>query len=256
MKATAIYFSPTGNTKKTAEAMAAAVDPAYERMDLTLPAENDGLIEERKRIFGKEELVILGMPVYGGRIPPLAVERLTGLKGEGTPCVLVACYGNRHYDDALVEMEDIMKEKGFAVRAAAAVVGRHTYGAIQVDRPDTKDLEEDTAFMRNVLERIEQNASLSTLPGSRPYQKESMKNGHFQPSVTEGCMECGRCRKECPAGAIDEALRVDEKLCLSCFRCVRNCPTGAMRMQTPEYEQFAEDFTRKLAVRRENEYFF
>lgn len=109
MGVTAVYFSPTGNTKRSVEAMAAALDPGYKTVDLTLPSDTGVSCR-----FGPEDLVIIGMPVYAGRIPMVAVPRLSGLKGNGTPCILVATYGNRHYDDALVEMEDIAREHGFA----------------------------------------------------------------------------------------------------------------------------------------------
>ena len=51
------------------------------------------------------------MPVYAGRVPALAVERLKGIKTSGVKCVIVAVYGNRAYEDALVEMQDIATER-------------------------------------------------------------------------------------------------------------------------------------------------
>lgn len=118
MGVTAVYFSPTGNTKKSVEAMAAALDPGYKTVDLTLPSDTGVSCQ-----FGPEDLVIIGMPVYAGRIPMVAVPRLSGLKGNGTPCILVATYGNRHYDDALVEMEDIAREHGFTVKGCGCPGG-------------------------------------------------------------------------------------------------------------------------------------
>ena len=124
MGVTAVYFSPTGNTKRSVEAMAAALDPGYKTVDLTLPSDTGVSCQ-----FGPEDLVIIGMPVYAGRIPMVAVPRLSGLKGNGTPCILVATYGNRHYDDALVEMEDIAREHGFAVRGGAPYIWGDPDGA-------------------------------------------------------------------------------------------------------------------------------
>ena len=51
------------------------------------------------------------MPVYAGRVPALAVERLKGMKTSGVKCVIVAVYGNRAYEDALVEMQDVATER-------------------------------------------------------------------------------------------------------------------------------------------------
>ena len=91
MKVTAVYFSATGNTKKCVEEMAAAIAENFEVLDLTAYGNR-----EVKREFSADELVIIGMPVYAGRIPMVAAPRLKGLKGNGTPCILVASYGNRH----------------------------------------------------------------------------------------------------------------------------------------------------------------
>ena len=107
MRVAAVYFSPTGNTKKSVEAMAAAINAEYETVDLT-PSANRNVVRQ----FGPEDLVIIGMPVYAGRIPMVAAPRLDGIRGRQTPCILVATYGNRHYEDALVEMEDIAKKQG------------------------------------------------------------------------------------------------------------------------------------------------
>ncbi|MBQ2401397.1 MAG: flavodoxin family protein, partial [Lachnospiraceae bacterium] len=145
MKVTAVYFSPTGNTKKSVEAMAAALSEQYEVLDLT--AYENRAVE---REFGADEFVIFGMPVYAGRIPMAAAPRLEGLTGNGTQCILVATYGNRHYDDALAEMEDIAKAHGFVVKGAAALIGRHTYGEIQVERPDAEDLKASAEFAKSV----------------------------------------------------------------------------------------------------------
>ena len=70
MKVTAVYFSPTGNTKKSVEAMAAALSDKYEVLDLT--AYENRAVE---REFGADEFVIFGMPVYAGRIPMAAAPR-------------------------------------------------------------------------------------------------------------------------------------------------------------------------------------
>ena len=143
MKTTAVYFSPTGNTKKSVEAMAQALDEKFRTVNLTVPEENGGTASFPQIQFSGEDFVIFGMPVYGGRLPVPAAERLAEIRGNQTPCVLVVTYGNRHYDDALAELQDICTAQGFVVKGAAALVGRHTYGEIQMDRPDAADLEAD-----------------------------------------------------------------------------------------------------------------
>ena len=252
MKTTAVYFSPTGNTKKSVDAMARAVDETFRTVDLTVPKGNDGEEVCVQMRFSGEDFVIFGMPVYGGRLPALAAKRLSGLHGEQTPCVLVVTYGNRHYDDALVELQDLCEAQGFVVKGAAALVGCHTYGEIQMDRPDTADLEADAAFVRRA---VSGDGLHAPIPGNRPYQKQPMEKGQFAPLTSNACTGCGLCRKSCPAGAIGPDFQVDADRCISCFRCIRICPAGAKNMDTEGYRSFAQMFTQKLAARRENEYF-
>lgn len=247
MGVTAVYFSPTGNTKKSVEAMAAALDPGYKTVDLTLPSDTGVSCQ-----FGPEDLVIIGMPVYAGRIPMVAVPRLSRLKGNGTPCILVATYGNRHYDDALVEMEDIAREHGFTVKGAAALVGRNTYGEIQTERPDGEDLKADAEFAKRAAAS---EAMKSTIPGSRPYKKEAVPGGKFKPLTSDACVGCGICKRGCTVQAINDQFQVNPEICISCFRCIRNCPVHAKNMDVEVYHAFAREFSSRLAERRENEYY-
>lgn len=112
------YFSPTGTTKRTLRAVA-------EGFGCSELSETDwGDPKSRAAILktGPDELVIAGMPVYYGRIPSLFHEGLP-LRGEGTPFVPVAVYGNRHYDDAVLELKTLGEAAGCVTLGAAAFVG-------------------------------------------------------------------------------------------------------------------------------------
>lgn len=242
-----VSFSPTGNTLKTLKAMAEELGGADGIIDLTVPG------HAAPRAFDREDLVLLGAPVYGGRIPALARERFLNIRGNQTPCLVAVSYGNRDFDDALLELSDLAAQNGFLVKGAAAVVGRHTYGEIQVTRPDEADLAEDRAFARKAAARPE-HAPAPVIPGNRPY-KDGGKGGNFRPLTSDACVRCGLCVRQCPANAIAEDCRTIAGSCISCFRCIRSCPAGAKNMNVKEYLDFAAAFTEKLAVRRENQYF-
>ncbi|MEI3168124.1 MAG: hypothetical protein V8S58_09405 [Lachnospiraceae bacterium] len=153
---TGVYFSPTGSTKRVTEWITERIadNREAEWLDLT-----DAVSSRPDYTFTEHELAVVGVPVYGGRVPETARERLQKLHGKRTPAVLIVTYGNRAYEDALLELSDILKEQGFIPAAAAAVVTEHNiahvYGA---GRPDEKDKKEMTAFAEAVREKLKSTA--------------------------------------------------------------------------------------------------
>lgn len=245
-----IYFSPTETSKKSAVSIARGLEGTLNEIDITsMPIE--------AKQFNRHDVVVFGMPVYGGRIPVEAVKRLKSFTGDHTPCIITVTYGNRHYDDALLELFNIVEGQGFIPIAAATLVGQHTYGNIQVGRPDHDDMYRDELFGSLVRLKINKdNFSFVSIPGHYPY-REGGNGGKFRPSTNENCTQCGLCVKKCPMQAIDpKDCKTINDQCLSCFRCIRICPVQAKTMDHDQnYQQFAKEFTEKLSKRKENEYF-
>jgi len=210
-----------------------------------------------KTEFDENDLVVFGAPVYSGRIYQGAAERFSRLQGRNTPCIITVTYGNRDYDDALLELYDLVSEQGFLPFAAAALIGQHTYGEIEVGRPGEADLREDVDFAQKASEKLAaEGTSLVCVPGNRPYRKGG-NGGNFCPQTSSDCVSCGLCAQLCPEGAINNENygSIDTAKCIACFRCIRNCPVKAKNMDTDEYKVFAEMFTAKLSQPRRNEYF-
>ena len=255
MQVTAVYFSATGTSKRNAESLAEGLagHEGFETLDLTPFSETSV-----QRGFGADDFVVFSVPCYKGRIPVVAMDRLRTLRGDKTPCIITVTYGNREYDDALLELHDLVRANGFRPRAAAALIGQHTYGTIQPGRPDASDMEANRRFARAVLDTQhaapEQETPL-TIRGERPYRGEG-SGGSFRPLTSDTCTHCGLCVRECPVRAIGEDCVTVAGHCLACFRCIQICPVQAKNMDTPEYRGFAEAFSRQLATRRENEYIF
>jgi ferredoxin len=230
-----IYFSPTGTTKSTLMAIAEGLAAdRVEHLDLTPPGTESRELEE---VPG--ELTIIGTPVYGGRVPLSVVKRVQRLKTRGSAAVIVAVYGNRAYDDALLELKNIVAEAGFTPVAAAAFVGEHSFATettpIANGRPDTEDLKKAKAFgeaVREKMERVGGHAEPSSVnvPGNFPY-KERAKPSKVTPVTRKGvCTECGKCVASCPAAAItmkNGSVMSDENICILCCACVKGCPEGA-----------------------------
>lgn len=249
-KTYAVYFSPTYNSKKSAVTIARGLEGKLTEIDLTLKEEISNIQ------FTRHDVVVFGFPVYGGRILKEALKRLKLIQGEHTSCIITVTYGNRHYDDALLELFNVVKSQGFIPIAGAALVGEHTYGRIQVGRPDRNDLYRDELFGSLVrLKLRDDNFSFVSVPGKYPYKKGG-QGGSFRPDTSSKCNKCGQCVKMCPVNAInDDCRNIDEK-CISCFRCIRICLIKAKNMDHDEkYQAFAKEFSEKLISPRENEYF-
>ena len=103
-----VYFSPTGGTRAYVTALAGLLSCEAEEIDLTAREER-----ARDHVFGPEDLVILGAPVYAGRLPQLEGGIFERLRGDGTPAVFNVSYGNRAFEDALLEEQDICQAHGF-----------------------------------------------------------------------------------------------------------------------------------------------
>ena len=218
-----LYFSPTHTTQKAVRAIAEGTSlEIRQEINATSPA-----VREKTFSFAEDELLILGMPVYGGRIPKLCVDFVKSLKGNNTPCVLVAMYGNRDYDHALIEMHELLRPNGFLTAACGMFIGTHSYNQeIAKDRPNQQDLAQAKDFGGKVIEKINSNGKYLDIfdllkPGSS-------KRG-VAPIIDEDkCVKCGICAAGCPSGAISSDLKTDASKCIMCCACIRYCPNSAI----------------------------
>ena len=180
----------------------------------------------------QEDVAVISVPSYGGRVPAVAVERLTMLNGQGARAVLVCVYGNRAYEDTLVELEDAAKQAGFRVIAAVAAVAEHSIvRQFAAGRPDAQDAKQLSDFAQQILAKLSAgDTSEPAIPGNRPYKKAG--GAGMVPKPTKECTKCGVCAVECPVQAIDkeDPKKVDEKACISCMRCISVCPHSARKV--------------------------
>ena len=213
------HFSPTGGTKKVADAIAAGFNTPVVEMDLTT--------EDSTITLGEHDALMAVLPVYAGRVPQISLERLSALKGNGQKAVAVVVYGNREYDDALLETKDALEANGFQVIAAAAFIAEHSIvRSIATGRPDAEDEAICRQFAVEVMEKADVAAPVK-VPGNTPYKE--LKPSAFHPAANETCVKCGACAEQCPLGAIPLAnpSQTNHDLCINCMRCVQVCPVSS-----------------------------
>ena len=252
MDVSQIVFSPTGGTKQVADIITKAWGMPVNEIDLT-NAENDYAALSLQ----KDDLAVIAVPSYGGRVPSLAAERISKIHGNQGQCVIVCVYGNRAYEDTLIELKDIAEKSGFKVIAAVAAIAEHSimhqYAA---GRPDTKDKQELKNFSDKILEKINSGvAEDSTLqiPGNYPYKKAG--GAGLVPKADNKCTNCGLCAENCPAQAIskDNLKAADSKKCISCMRCVVKCPQSARKVNGAMVSVAVLAMKKVCSIRKENE---
>lgn len=257
MKPYLICFSPTGSSRRIAEAVVrglAAINEspdtpetestetprivspqpegnaAYEIIDLTYatPAE---------RTLPHDALAVIAVPVYGGHVAPTARERLDRLRGTETPAVLIVLYGNRSFGGALTELAAYAVARGFRPVAAAACVGEHSYSSdrypIAVGRPDSHDLSRAEEFGRRIGRRITDAARQNAEPAVVDVRRIARPGNGLLSTLRfiRFVLSYRRRQKRRPQRLLPAT---DPAACTHCGRCAARCPVGAIEAGTEE----------------------
>jgi ferredoxin len=268
----AVYFSATGTTKKIvahiAHTAAAELGAAVSVYDFSLPASR-----ERFPAFAADDLVVFGTPVYAGRVPNVLLKQLALLQGGGALAVPVVLFGNRNFDDALIELRDILGDHGFVPCAAGAFAAEHAFSTVLgKGRPDQADMDKAAELAKAAAKIVSAARSASgiipvAVEGTpRPYR------GYFQPRGQDGspidirkvkpltggsCDDCKICAEICPVGSIDKNnVREMTGICIKCCACVKRCPKGAKYFADESFLYHKRDLEERYTRRAEPSLFY
>ncbi len=265
-------FSPTRTSFRTAAAISRGIAERSGMNTVALDATYYSALPPTQ--LSRHDLLIAAVPVYGSKAAPAALDRLAGLRGEGTPATAVVVYGNRDYGSAAGELHAFLTERGFTVTAMAAFVGEHSYSRpdapIAQGRPDAEDLLSAERFGRAVWKKTAASGTTSAVdPGSlAPAPNDTSSIVRFSQFIADMkrpgaalpqkapvtdpalCTQCGTCATLCPTGAIPpgNGTITDASLCIKCCACVKGCPARARSYFTPFSEVLSELFGERKPV--------
>nr|MBQ6242623.1 4Fe-4S binding protein [Lachnospiraceae bacterium] len=267
----AAFFSPTGTTRRLVLALAGtlseALDVPFVQADFTVPIRRQEPI-----VFGEDEVAVIGLPVYAGRLPNLLLPYVKTLQGHDTPAIFLTVFGNRNYDDALLELGLLLEQQGFRLTAAGAFVGEHAFSReLGAGRPDRRDIRKVREFARSAAEKIKAGQSAASVWELLREEERPLKP-YYTPRDRQGnpinilkvkpktdlskCISCGRCVTLCPMGSIDPR-DVTQYLgvCIKCGACEKGCPEGARYYDDPGYLYHKSELELQYARRAQNTVF-
>ncbi len=266
----AVYFSPTGGTKRIvceiAERLGVKTGAAVKEIDFTSK-------ESRQKVFSfsENDLVVIGSPVYAGRVPNKIVDDYrTCFKGNGACAVPVVSFGNRSSGGALTELRLILQQNGFKIAGAAAAVSEHVFSPlVGAGRPDEQDEKEIADFADKIAGKLfeDENGSvpafLNELPDDvyiEPYYTPLQEDGSpakflKAKPVTDPakCTHCGQCVKMCPMGSIDVNVETPG-VCIKCQACIKGCPEGARHIEDAQFNSHVRMLEKNYTGRTDNEF--
>lgn len=249
MKLYAITFSPTGGTKKAAELLCQALGSSFEHIDLTSPRQ-----DFTQYPLTPQDVCVVAVPSYGGRIPPTASLRLRELRGSGARAIGMVVYGNRAFEDTMTELQDILTESFFVPVAFVAAVAQHSIMTqFAAGRPDEKDSVNAAEFAESIRLKLADGdrEPVEGIPGSRPYKE--FKVLPMLPAASNNCINCTLCAQSCPVNAIPVVAPslTDPERCIYCMRCVSLCPVGARKPDPAKVVAAVEKLSPICSVRKE-----
>ncbi len=251
-KLTFAYFSPTLSTRRLILHVVWGLGYRVPTQTINITGVSQ---REKETRLGSDELLVVGVPTYGGRLPNVRPSLFENFIGNNTPVLPVVVYGDRGYDDTLLEMVNDLQVRGFIPVGAGAMIAEHAYtDKVGAGRPDQSDVAAANQLGVLVREKLDSIPSpeylpeyaVTGIPGNIPY-KDLPPSLPVAPITNENCVLCMLCWRWCPTNAIayNDPKSTDAAKCIRCQGCVKRCPPKARQIEN-------EGFLARVAAMEEN----
>ncbi len=250
----AVFFSATETTARCVRAICRGY-AAIPKSEINLANDFDVPFPD----FNENDVVVVAAPVYGGRLPVQAADSLKRLKGNGATAIAAVVFGNRDYDDALLELTDLLDDRNFRIVGAGAFIGQHSiFPKVGTARPDAEDEQQLLSFGQECRQAVDRHVDAYPslqIKGKRPYKQYAGVALHPSAKAAD-CVKCDKCVANCPTGAIsaDRPYATNPEVCISCGRCIGVCSTGARRYGGAKYRIIGKIFETCFSKRKEPEW--
>lgn len=269
MKIWSIFFSPTGTTKKVVASISRELSmllgASVEEYDFTLPSARENFPD-----IDEGDIVVFGTPTYAGRVPNVLLKYLDTIEGNGALAVPVVTFGNRNFDNSLIELRDILQNHNFRTIAAAACSCEHSFSHyLGLGRPDAKDIDELTEFADSIAAMLDKPLPAATVEvdgipeNYGGYYKPQDRHGNHidirkvTPKVGKACISCGLCARVCPMGSIDfNDITKMQGICIKCCACYKLCPTSSRYFDDEGYLYHKKELEDMYKRRASNSFYF
>lgn len=264
------YFSPTRGTLRVAQIVA---EQLGEALQIPIKYHSYTLPSERRQLptFADNELIIWATPTYAGRIPNKTLDFVrSAMNIKDLPCIAIVTFGNRNFDNALAELAALMRDGGGKLLGAAAVVTRHVFSEIiAIDRPNTQDCQQITAFGLQILEKLKtsDNTLFSISGKENPTEyytplREDKTPANFLKAKPQcdlsRCNACGSCFTICPMDTIQNEMGkpIFNGICIKCQACRHICSQNAITFTDSDFLSHIAMLEKYHSSPQSSEFFF
>lgn len=251
-----VYFSATNTTNRIIKTIAKQFEMNIKEYNITTKQ-----IQDEIKIW-KDELLIVWVPVYSGRVPSIVIDSINKFKSNSSPAIIFCVYWNHNYDDALIELKDIVESNNFKVISAAAFVAKHSiFSEVAKARPDEEDILEIKKFTQKSKEILESFEDINEVPNFKVKWNNNYRETKkipLSPKTNKNCNQCLACVRACPVWAIskENPRKTDKNLCISCARCITICPEKARSFSWILYKMASKKFVKNNSERKNIDVFF